>query len=262
MPSNIGVTEDKLLGGRISLLQNATGYRVAIDPILLAASIPAIRNDTILDVGAGAGAAMLCLAQRVAGVNVTGVELQRSLVHLANENIKNNGFQEQLQVMLGDLQHPPPRLVPRSFHHVMANPPYFEANRVRASYKEEKSRANIEGSGGLSAWVQYCLSMVKLGGTITIIHRADRFSELLHLLSDKAGDSVIFPFWPHNPFEPGDNKEINNKIPVYAKRIIVQAVAGSKGPIKFSSGLVLHKTGGNLTKSADDILRNGKPLIL
>jgi tRNA1(Val) A37 N6-methylase TrmN6 len=267
LPEN--VTEDALLGGRITLRQHVAGYRVAMDPVLLAASVPATASDTVLDVGTGVGAAMLCLARRVAGTKITGVEVQRDLVHLAAENISENGLERRVDVMMGDLQRPPPRLVPRSFDHVMANPPYFEAGRVRASGEDEKATANIEGSGGLGAWVAYCLSMVRPGGTITMIHRTDRLAELLALFGGKAGDLVIFPLWPHNPFDPDDGPAEEDgpesptpPTPVAAKRVIVQALAGTKGPLRLSAGLVLHQNNGRNTPAADAILRHGGALTL
>ena len=233
------ITRDALLGGQVTLRQHATGYRVAMDPVLLAASVPAARGETVLDVGTGVGAAMLCLAWRVAGIKITGVEVQRELVHLAAENIADNGLAERVDVMVGDLQRPPPRLVPRSFDHVMANPPYFEAGRGRASNKNEKATANIEGSGGLGAWVDYCLSMARPGGSITMIHRTDRLAELLALLGGKTGDLVIFPLWPHHPFADEEARkgtdEAGGQTPVAAKRVIVQAFAGAKGPLRLAA---------------------------
>ena len=273
------ITRDALLDGQVTLRQHAAGYRVAMDPVLLAASVPAAAGEAVLDVGAGVGAAMLCLARRVPGIKISGVEVQSELVHLAAENIADNGLAERLEVMVGDLQRPPPRLVPRSFDHVMANPPYFEAGRVRASGKDEKATANIEGAGGLGAWVEYCLSMVRPGGTITMTHRTDRLAELLALLGDKAGDLVIFPLWPHDPFATregagdaatGDTKdaahnaadEAGAALPVAAKRVIVQATAGTKGPLRLAAGLVLHKANGNPTKAANSVLRHGNALML
>ncbi len=280
------ITRDALLGGQVTLRQHAAGYRVAMDPVLLAASVPAVTGEAVLDVGAGVGAAMLCLAWRVPGIRITGVEVQSELVHLAAENIADNGLAERLNVMVGDLQRPPPRLVPRSFDHVMANPPYFEAGRVRASGKDEKATANIEGAGGLGAWVEYCLSMVRPGGTITMTHRTDRLAELLALLGGKAGDLVIFPLWPHDPFATEslregardgtrdgateDTKNTANNArdeagaapPVAAKRVIVQATAGTKGPLRLAAGLVLHKANGNPTKAANSVLRHGNALML
>ena len=262
------ITHDSLLGGKVILRQHAAGYRVAMDPVLLAASVPATDGETVLDVGTGVGAAMLCLATRVPSIRVTGVEVQRELAHLAAENIAENGLTERVEVMVSDLQRPPPpRLVPRSFNHVMANPPYFEAGRVRASGKDEKATANIEGSGGLEAWTAYCLGMARPGGTITIIHRTDRLTELLALLTGKAGDLVIFPLWPHQPFDENggaaDNMEtFPGQSPIAAKRVIVRAVAGAKGPLRIAAGLVLHKANGNHTKAADFVLRNGGRLML
>jgi len=266
------ITRDALLGGQVTLRQHAAGYRVAMDPVLLAASVPAAAGEAVLDIGAGVGAAMLCLAWRVPGIKVTGVEVQSELVHLAVENIADNGLTERLEMMVGDLQRPPPRLVPRSFDHVMANPPYFEAGRVRASGKDEKATAHIEGAGGLGAWVEYCLSMVRPGGTITMTHRTDRLAELLALLDDKSGDLVVFPLWPHDPFATEDTKDASSnatdaagadaELPVAAKRVIVQATAGSKGPLRLSAGLVLHKANGNPTKAANSVLRHGNALML
>ena len=261
------ISHDALLGGQVTLRQHAAGYRVAMDPVLLAASVPATTGETVLDVGTGVGAAMLCLATRLPGIHVTGVEVQRELAHLAAENIAENGLTERVEVMVGDLQRPPPRLVPRSFDHVMANPPYFEAGRVRASGKNEKATANIEGIGGLEAWTAYCLSMVRPGGTITVIHRTDRLAELLALLTGKSGDLVIFPLWPHQPFDENGGASHGEEIlpgqpPIAAKRIIVRAVAGAKGPLRMAAGLVLHNVDGNHTKTADFVLRHGGALML
>ncbi len=261
------ITHDSLLGGQVTLRQHAAGYRVAMDPVLLAASVPAAAGETVLDVGTGVGAAMLCLAMRVGGIKVTGVEVQRELAHLAAENIAENGLDERAEVMVGDLKRPPPRLVPRSFDHVMANPPYFEAGRVRASGKDEKATANIEGAGGLEAWTAYCLSMARPGGTITMIHRTDRLAELLGLLGGKAGYLVIFPLWPHQPFGEDGGAAASedtppDQPPIAAKRVIVRAVAGAKGPLRLAAGLVLHKPNGNHTKTADFVLRHGGALVL
>ena len=92
------ITRDTLLGGQVTLRQHAAGYRVAMDPVLLSASIPAAAGEAVLDVGAGVGAAMLCLAWRVSGIKIFGVEVQSDLVHLAAENIADNGLAERLEV--------------------------------------------------------------------------------------------------------------------------------------------------------------------
>ena len=81
------LTDDALLGGRLRFQQPARGYRVAIDPVLLAAAVPASSGARVLDVGAGTGAASLCLAARAPECQIVGLELQRELCRIGSHNV-------------------------------------------------------------------------------------------------------------------------------------------------------------------------------
>jgi len=242
-----GQTEDALLDGKVQLRQPASGYRVAIDPIFLAAAVPAQPNDLVLDVGCGVGAAMLCLSART-GCRGTGFEMQRDLVRLAGDNIELNELTSRLSVMHGDVAKPPGRLQPGAFDHVLTNPPYLEAGTAQASPDPGKAAANIEGSADLTTWIGLCLAMLRARGTLTIIHRADRLERILAPLSGRAGEIVIFPLWP------GVGKP--------AKRVIVQARKQISAPTRLSPGMVLHEADGRYTKEADAILRHAAALEL
>ena len=76
-----GLTEDRFLGGQVLLRQPAGGYRAAIDPVLLAASVDARSGERVLEAGTGHGAAAICLAHRVRDCRVSGIEVQPDLVH-------------------------------------------------------------------------------------------------------------------------------------------------------------------------------------
>src|SRR5215510_12598040 len=158
-------TEDRLLGGRVRLKQPATGYRVAIDPVFLAAAVPAEPHQLVLDIGCGAGAAMLCLAARVPHSRVVGLEMQRDLVRLAGDNVILNGLEGRASAMIGDLLHPPPRLSPGAFDHVMANPPFNERGHGVLPANDGKSAATVESEADLAAWVRFSLTMVRAKGT-------------------------------------------------------------------------------------------------
>ena len=241
-------SEDTLVGGTVRLRQPVSGYRVAIDPVLLAAAVPATQADTVLDIGCGVGAASLCLAARVPGCRIIGIDRQRDLVRLASENILLNGFAARLQVMTGDLLQPPPRLEPGGFSQAMANPPFLEAARAAASPDPAKAEASIEGEADLGAWVRFALAMVCHRGGITFIHRTDRLGQLLAELNGRAGDIVVFPLWA------GEGKP--------AKRVIVHAKKGSATPLRLMPGLVLHRSDGRNTDAAEAILRHGGALDL
>ena len=77
------LSDDKFLMGRLRLLQPLRGYRAATDPVLLAAACPATPGQSVLDLGCGAGAAALCLATRVPGLALAGLEVQPEYADLA-----------------------------------------------------------------------------------------------------------------------------------------------------------------------------------
>jgi len=245
-------TDDALLDGRVRLRQPARGYRVAIDPVLLAASVPASPGDHVLDVGCGVGAAALCLAARVPGCRLVGFDIDPKMLHLARHNITANGLDTCMTVMAGDVRrHPPPALAETRFDHVMANPPYLEVARAARSDGDDSRDddwATVERQGDLDAWVGFCLAMTGDGGAVTFVHRADRLDALLARLAKAAGRIVVIPLWP----DAGGRRP--------AKRVIVQAIKGRAGPLTLAPGLALHEKDGRYTAAAEAILRGGQAL--
>jgi len=244
----LDISEDRLLGGRVILRQPVEGFRAAIDPVLLAAAVPAMPGQIVLELGTGTGAAALCLARRVEGVRVAGLDQQRDLVRLAGENARLNGLERQADFMVGDLLQPPARLMPGGFDHVMANPPYLEAGSATLPPDRARALAVGEGAADLAAWIRFALAMVRVRGSITLIHRADRLDALLTALTGKAGEIVVFPLWP------GVDRP--------AKRVLVRARRGIETPLKLSPGLVLHEPDGKYTPAADAVLRDAAALVL
>jgi tRNA1(Val) A37 N6-methylase TrmN6 len=240
-------SEDRLLGGRIRLKQPAAGYRVAIDPVFLAAAVPAEPHQLVLDVGCGAGAAMLCLAARVPHSRLVGLEMQRDLVRLAGDNLILNGLEARASVMIGDLLHPPPRLSPGAFDHVMANPPFHRRGHAETE-GGPKTAATIEGHADLGDWVRFSLAMVRSKGSVTFVHRADRIDALLGQIAGRAGDVVVFPLWPG----PGKS----------ASRILVRVRKQVAAPARLAAGLILHEPDGRLSPGAEGVLREGRGLDL
>jgi tRNA1(Val) A37 N6-methylase TrmN6 len=238
---------DSLLDGKVNLCQPANGYRAAIDPVLLASATPAVKG-RVLDVGAGVGAAALCYATRVPGACLTGLELQSELSAIAEENAIRNDLVDRVTFVQGDLLRPPETIVQSSFDHVMTNPPYLPPDRGQAPPDPSKAIAMIEGEADLSAWIEFCIAMVKPKGSITMVHRADRLDELLALFHDRVGGIVVAPVWP------GGNRP--------AKRVIVRARRDVRTPLRLTTGLTLHSNLGGYTEEALAILRDGKAMVM
>ena len=242
------VTEDRLLAGRVRLLQAARGYRVAIDPVILAAAVPARAGEAVLDLGCGSGAAALCLLARVPGVAATGLECDPASAALARDNAAANGHVESVRILTGDLLAPPPELRPARFDHVLLNPPYLDPARARLPEDLDRRRSHGEASAGLADWLDLALRRLRDGGSLSVIHRAERLDEILAALAGRAGGIVVFPLWPGGP-EPKP-----------AKRIVVRARKGSRAALRLHPGLVLHRPDGGFTAAAETVLRDAAPL--
>ena len=247
--TDASVSRDSLLGGRVTLFQPRHGYRVAIDPVMLAAAVPAQAGDRVLDLGCGSGAAALALAARVAGVAIVGLELEPALVRLARRSAQASGLADRVDFVIGDLLEPPAVAAPGGFDHVMANPPYLAAGRGNEPTEAGKRAATVEGRAALSHWLAMALAMAKPGGTVTVVHRFDRSGEVIKGLAAGAGGVAVFPLWP---LEAGRD----------AKRAIVQATKGAKGPTRTAAGMVLHRADGGYTPAAEAVLREARALTI
>ncbi len=241
-PAAAQVSEDRLLGGRVALRQPAEGYRAAVDPVLLAAAVPARLGERVLELGCGVGAAVLCLAARVPGLEVSGLELQPELAELAQANAAANTV--HLRVLQGDVAAPPKDLG-SGYRRVLLNPP-FHPPEATASPREDKDRANREGAAGLRVWLDLAVRRLRQGGTLTLIYRADRLAELLAAMPSGAGDLRLLPLWP----QAGRP----------ARRVVVQATCGSRAALTLLPGLALHAADGGFTAEAEAVLRDAAPL--
>ncbi|MBT4739056.1 MAG: methyltransferase [Rhodospirillaceae bacterium] len=235
-------TTDLLLGGRVKIVQPQEGYRVAVDPILLAASITLPPSATVLDVGCGTGGALFCLLSRLDTVRGVGLEQHGPFADLARRGADENDFAKRAEIVTGNLAVPPKDWA-ASFDAVMTNPPFFEAGTVPSRPGQDSTHAVTDLS--LPSWIAQCLSLLRQGGLFSIIHRAERLADIIQALSG-CGSIVVIPIWP--------------KVNTAAKRVIVTALKGRKSPATLCPGLILHTEDDSYTAEADAILRDGAAL--
>ena len=238
----------QLLGSRLDMLSANSGYRASIDPVLLAASVPVKTGQRILDVGCGTGAATFCLATRVPGIIVMGIDYQAALIMLAKQISILNGLTSSAKFINCDIIEPITYPQPSRFDHVMANPPHLKFGSGNVSRDPLKASANMEGKAKLKDWVVFCLRSVVNGGTVTFVHRYDRRDELISLVKNY-GSVAVVPFWP----------KIQG---IGAKRVLVQVIKGANTVVHVKSGIVLHTNENGYTVEAQAILREAKALIV
>jgi tRNA1(Val) A37 N6-methylase TrmN6 len=235
------ITENAVLGGRVRLLQPERGYRAGLDAALLAAACDAGDGARVLELGCGVGAALLAAAARRPLARFTGLERSPEAAALARRNVPLNGFEGRVEILEGDVGAGFRALGLKVFDAALANPPFFDDPAALRAPSPERRGAWIADEG-LAAWTAFLLKAVREGGTLTLIHRADRLSDILALLAPKAGS---FQIRPVQPFADAP-----------AKRVLVRAVKTGKAPLQLLPPLVLHdRSGAKHTTEAEAILR-------
>lgn len=232
-PPDAVVSEDEFLGGRLRLRQPVRGYRASTDAVLLAATVPARAGDAVLDLGCGAGAAALCLAARVPGVVLHGLELQPFYARLARENAALNGM--PLTVHQGDLRAMPPALKALSFDAVMLNPPFHAPDHI-GSPDPGRDLANRRGEATLADWIGAALARTRPGGHVVAIMRTEWLPEMLGALAGRASAGVL-------PLAARAGRD--------AGRVIVRARKGGRAPFRLAAPFVLHEGEAHLADGDD-----------
>jgi tRNA1(Val) A37 N6-methylase TrmN6 len=244
-------SEDAFLGGRLRLRQPKSGHRAGHDAMLLAAATAARPGDRVVEFGAGVGAAGLALARRAAGaIALTLVEIEPRLARLAGDNASANGIAADVVVL--DITAPAEAfasagLKPDSADVVLMNPPFNDA-RHRASPDEARASAHIAQAETLDRWTHTARRLLKSGGALTLIWRADGLSEVLAALGRGFGSLTILP--------------VHGDAAKPAIRVLVRAVKGGKAPTRILAGLLLNDQSGVPNKEVAQMLagEGGLPL--
>jgi tRNA1(Val) A37 N6-methylase TrmN6 len=245
-------SEDAVLGGRLRLRQPLSGHRVGHDAILLAAATGGRAGEQAVDLGAGVGAAGLALAARVPGLKVTLVEIDAVLSRLAAENAQLNRLDDRVRALACDAEGldalAAAGLAAGSADRVLMNPPFHDARRHNVSPDVRRRLAHAGEPGLLERWIASAAWLLKPGGVLTLIWRADELEEVLGALAGTFGGLAVLPVEPREG--------------AAAIRVLVRAVKAGTGVPVHLPALILNDAQGRPTQAAEAVLRGGQPLTL
>lgn len=228
--------------GGLVLAQPERGYRYSIDPFLLAGFCRPRPNERILDLGAGVGVIGLLLARRCPTVQVASIELQPDLARCASENARANGLDARCWVIRGDIRAAPRYLPPEHFHQVVSNPPYRKDGSGALSADHGRATARQELTFAIADLARTAAALVRFGGTLSVIHLAERLPELFGaLVSAGLTPKKLRLITPYASSAP--------------RLCLVSAVKGGRPGLCVLPQLTLHERGGRYSQEAAAMLR-------
>ena len=227
----------------IQVYQNKTGYRFSVDALLLASFVNLPRVQHVADIGAGSGVIGLLLAKRYPSALVTLVELQKSLVKLAERNIVLNNLQDRVSVIHADIkeslhQHSlaaegllnkgRPELPGEPyFDLVVSNPPFRPLKSGKLSTGDEKAVARHEISLPLKKLVAATSRLLRHHGRFCMIHLPERIADINNELRLYGCEAKRIRF-------------VHSRIDTEAKMVLVEAVKGSRAGLTVEPPLFLY----------------------
>ena len=168
----------KTLPGTQLFIDQQTKQAFNVDTILLSAfaDIP-YKTKTVVDIGTGIGSIMLYLSLKTKA-NLIGIEIQPSRVQEALKNIELNQLSDRISVVLSDVKD----VKLKDVDCIICNPPFFkvdETSNVNVSDIDRIARHEI--SLNLEDLAYHASRMLKFGGKLILIHRPDRFAEIVDI---------------------------------------------------------------------------------
>ena len=243
------LSHDAFLGGKLRLWQPRGGYRAGVDPVLLAATVPATSGQTVLELGCGVGAASLCLATRVRGIKLIGVELQPDYAALAVRNATEAGC--DMQVVVADLRALPADIRQVQADHVIMNPPYYDRDHGTQSSDSGRDTA-LGGDTPMADWLNIGISRLRPKGFLSLIQRIERLPDVLSALDGRVGSVVVQPLTAREGAMP--------------HLFILRTKHSGRAPFRLNAAIVMHQGDAHdgdrdsYTKSINDVLRDGAAL--
>lgn len=220
------------------LSQPKNGYRFSLDALLLACFAHAGRQHTGIDLGCGCGVIGLGLLLRQPGLTITGVDIDKPSINAAMENAVNLHFSDRLSFTHGDVADWRPKAV---VDFVVANPPYRELGRGRASQGEERTTARFENKGRFAQFARCAAIALKTRGKFTFVHLPERLPELMAGLSN-AG------------LVPKRMRLVHGRKDETAKMVLMETIKAGGPGLTVEPPLILHQGKGKDTHLTEEAI--------
>jgi len=163
----------------VSFRQPGTGYRFAMDAVVLARAVLGMTATRVLDMGTGCGVVPVLVARARPEMRWVAVEIQPALARFARRNVADHGLSGRVTVMTADYRCLRPEQLPFTVDHVVSNPPFRRLGSGRINPNAQRAAARHELHATLRDTVTAASRLLDHGGVLSVIFPVDRQDELV-----------------------------------------------------------------------------------
>ncbi len=170
----------RTLIGSTKEIEQTRNHSFNLDTVLLAKFLNlSYKVKTVLDIGTGNGALLIYVSE-MSRAKLIGVEIQEERFELAVRNMKLNELEERSELILGDYLE----TEFKNLDCIITNPPFFKtAHKDQLSDQYSQQIARHELTLSLKDLISKASNQLKFGGYFYMVHRADRFAEIISELN-------------------------------------------------------------------------------
>lgn len=230
---------DYLIREDLRIIQNDAVFSFSTDALLLGHFTEVRKRDRILDMCAGNGVIPLLLSDKGNNV-ITGVEIQPQLVNMAERSVQYNHLEDRITMVEMDINALIQAYSPAQFDLITCNPPYFKANQTNQHQLEAHKIARHEIYCTLDDCLRVSNHLLKEGGRVVIVHRAERMLDL-------------FESMRHYRIEPKRLHMIYSKPGKAAQTIVVEGRKGGRQGLDIAPPFYIYDEQGDYTPEMKEI---------
>lgn len=166
--------------GPYSFTQPINGQRITTDTLcLLDFMLPLVKpEDTVIDLGTGAGVMPLMLAARTASKHIVGIEIDSQASALAAKSVATNKLEEIITIINADFRKAVDTFDEGSFSVVVSNPPYRKAGAGRQSHDKARETGRAE-TATLKELLSVSRHLAGNSGKVFFVFPVSRLFEML-----------------------------------------------------------------------------------
>jgi len=175
---------DDLQFGGLRIIQSRRGFRFGMDAVLLSHFADVRPGDRVADLGTGTGIIPILLCGHTRGRSFVGLEIQPEMAEMAARSVRMNGLEDRIRILEGDLRQAHELLGYNGFDVVTCNPPYERKGGGVVCQEMAWTLARHEEACTLTDVARAAFNLLRQGGRLELIIRADRAVEVLVTLKE------------------------------------------------------------------------------